>query len=312
MSILKHPDYPGLVDLVVADLKTKESRGFGSFGIHRALLPGQLEELREKMPELIRNTNYVHTVISKMLPSEDINWKADRKAFGAYLERVWGFVRNLEPAFNSLKANTLHQLLSWHRENGNYPKDLFMEYVKMPRSLHYVNPDYLKGQTIEVRNHLVDLNRDFQQVNHCPPVGNDEALLRAFFLHYFIQEATFIPYAKYIRDTWLKPVFAEAKIVNGVGDQEKWFAMLSPAAYQALKERIDIEFAATNPKAVRARRGGVAGRAREERAQTDREGLRDQRAQRLPGHEPGGEHRPEPGRAGGQLRGEARVSRKAP
>ena len=89
--------------------------------------------------------------------------------------------------FNSLKVHVLYRRLDYDLRHGNYPKDLFMEYVKLPRRASYVNPDYLKGETI--RNHVVDLNRDFQQVNHCPPIGNDEALLRAFFLHFFIQEA---------------------------------------------------------------------------------------------------------------------------
>ena len=31
--------------LIAADLRTKESKGFGEFGIHRALLPEQLDEL---------------------------------------------------------------------------------------------------------------------------------------------------------------------------------------------------------------------------------------------------------------------------
>ena len=41
---------------------------------------------------------------------------------------------------------------------------------------------------------------------------------------------------------------AEAKIVSGAADPERWASMLSPTAYQALKDRVDIDLAATNPQ----------------------------------------------------------------
>ncbi|MDQ3625074.1 MAG: hypothetical protein M3463_21780, partial [Verrucomicrobiota bacterium] len=55
------------------------------------------------------------------------------------------------------------------------------------------------------------------------------------------------PYAVWLRDTWLKPLFAEAKIVAGVGDPEQWASLLSPAAFQALKDRVDVDFSPANP-----------------------------------------------------------------
>ena len=41
-------------------------------------------------------------------------------------------------------------------------------------------------------------------------------------------------------------MFAETKIVSGLGDAEKWYSLLPPADYQQLKERIDLDFAYTN------------------------------------------------------------------
>ena len=48
LSRLKRPDLPNLVEIVAADLATKESRGFDEFQIHRALLPEQLDELPDR------------------------------------------------------------------------------------------------------------------------------------------------------------------------------------------------------------------------------------------------------------------------
>ncbi len=55
-------------------------------------------------------------------------------------------------------------------------------------------------------------------------------------------------YDKFINDNFLKQVFAETKILNGIGDMEQWYSMMNPAQYQALKERIDLEFAVTDKR----------------------------------------------------------------
>ena len=56
----------------------------------------------------------------------------------------------------------------------------------------------------------------------------------------------------YIKDDYLKLVFAEAKITGGQGNPEKWYSMISPNQYQQLKDRVDIDFAPTNPKILQS------------------------------------------------------------
>ena len=50
---LKWPDVPGLVELIAADLKSKESRGFGEFPIHRALLARATRCARKAGPDAV-------------------------------------------------------------------------------------------------------------------------------------------------------------------------------------------------------------------------------------------------------------------
>jgi len=50
----------------------------------------------------------------------------------------------------------------------------------------------------------------------------------------------------YVRDTWLKPLWAEALITNGIGEPRALASFLSPTEFQALKERVDVDFALTN------------------------------------------------------------------
>ncbi len=71
LSRLDRPDYDELVDLILADFRTKESRGFGEFNIHRALLLEQMDALLERMPDLRTNTNFIHTYLTKLAPDAD-------------------------------------------------------------------------------------------------------------------------------------------------------------------------------------------------------------------------------------------------
>ena len=76
------------------------------------------------------------------------------------------------------------------------------------------------------RRYQADLNFDYSAVTGFGSIGNDEPLVRAYLMEYFKAESGYEAYAPFILDTYLKPVFAETKIVNGIGDQEKWFSML--------------------------------------------------------------------------------------
>jgi hypothetical protein len=245
LSRLDRPDYKGLVDLILADFRTKESRQFGEFTIHRALLLAQMDELLEKKPDLRTNTNFIHAYLTKLAPDADadVNDPAVREA---HLERMWAFVKDLAPAHNSLKANVLYALLDHQRKTGRYDRSLFLTYVKLPRPAPYMQPRYLQHDS--VRRWPVNLRQDFTGFTRCRPVGDDTPLVRDFLLHFLADEDDYLPWTEWIRDTFVKPLMAEAKIVVGDTDPERWASMLSPTAYQALKDRVDIDLAATNPQ----------------------------------------------------------------
>jgi hypothetical protein len=241
------PDLPGLVPLIAADLASKESRGFGEFPIHRELTIAQLDELRTLVPDLVNNENFIHTRLARLLPDADTNLAADPAAREAYLERAWQFVGNLAPSFNSLKAHLLYQRLVHDRGQGVYDAGRFMSYIKLPRNVPYIRPEWRRDET-EVWKNAADPARDFRPITGLPPIGGDEPLVRDFLLVLLKDAGNFDAFAPYLSDNWLKAVFAETKIVNGIGDPERWASLLGPAAYQALKDRVDVDFdPAANP-----------------------------------------------------------------
>src|SRR5260370_40776451 len=91
-----------------------------------------------------------------------------------------------------------------------------------------------------------DLSADFSGVTLLPIVGADEELVRSYLKHFLVQADSPREFEPYINDVYLRHLFAEVKIENGLGDAEQWASQLPPELFRQLKDRIDIDFAATN------------------------------------------------------------------
>ena len=242
---LVRPDLPNMVELVLADLDFRHSGGFGSIPIHHKLLDDQLTALAKKKRGLLKDDQFVHARLKKLKPGPDVDWQAEPQAKGDYLESLWHFVEALAPAFNALKVHVLYHLLEHGQRRGTFNRKLFELYLTLPRSVSYAEPDYLNRK--DLRDHTVHMGQDFNAVTGLDSVHDDEALVRAFLEHFFVEAHKFKPFDTYIRTSYLKRVFAITKILAGVGDMEEHYSMLDdPSAYQALKERVDIEFAPEN------------------------------------------------------------------
>ena len=246
LSRLQRPDVPNLPQLIIKDLRNKHSRGFGSHNIHRQLTKAQMDELLQLDAGLINNSNFINAYLIKLAPSADTDTRFDLAERGKHLNRIRQFTERLAAAHNSLKANAIYNLLRFQQSQGQYDRVLFMDYLKLPRPVAYINPKYREVQLKRPGISDVNLNADYSRITGLPPIGPDERLVRGFFLHFFRQDADFDQYLPLVRDTYLKQAFAEAKLVNGVGDAERWYSMLSTSQVKALQERIDLDFAPMN------------------------------------------------------------------
>lgn len=252
---LQRPDVPGLVEAIHADLSTRDSGGFGSLAIHRALTLAQLDALVNLMPELGNNTRFVYQRMRKLAPSADVNLDDDDAEREAWLDRTWTYAATLPPAFNTLKARVLFHRLEHDRARGIYDQERFLQYLKLPRQAPYVSPRLL--EQLPASNQLNNLGTDLSEpLLDSPPPRGDESLVRDYFLQLFTRagqaaddvETTLAPWTQYVRESWLKPLYAEAMILAGHGNPERWASLLTPTAYQALKDRVDIEFPASNTR----------------------------------------------------------------
>ena len=183
---LQCPDYAILPQLIVDDLNHPNSPGFGAFGIHRQLLLAQLDECLRLKPDLLNQQNFINAYLAKLQPSADSHWRHDVAERTAYLDRMWAFVSRLAPVYNSLKAHVLYQRLVHDRAQGEYNKERFLTYLRLPRQAPYPAPAFVEKE--ESRRFAADLNADFSGLTLLPPIGSDEPLVRSYLQHFFLEE----------------------------------------------------------------------------------------------------------------------------
>ena len=244
LARLRRPDLPNLVELVAADLAVRGSRGFGHHPVHARMTLAQLDDLLRRVPGLRNEQAFVLAYLAVLVPGDEVDLDTDPIARQAYFERLWAYVGTLEPAHNSLKANVLYNRLRHDLTQGVFDRARFMEYLKLPRQVPTLRTEF--RDRVPHANQFARLNQDFKLIA-LPPVPQEEPLVRRFLLEFFKQDKDFRAFETCLRDDFLKPLFAEAKIVNGIGEPQHWVPLLTPSAYARLKERVDIEFAETNP-----------------------------------------------------------------
>ena len=236
LSRLRRPDYDGLVDLL-----KKDKKGFGSYPVHAQLLKEQLDELAKATPSLLNNAAFIDAYLANLQPGTEVDWLNDLEAREAQLAKIWRFVRRLSPTQNSLKAHVLYHTLATKEQLGDYDRTTFLEYLKLPRRSGIVSREYL--QRIGNSQPQAALDADFRKSTLLNRIGNDEPLIRSYLSHFFVDDPDIKAFSEYLQEDYLKRVFAETKIVNGLGDIEKLSASLPPATFKELRERVDIEFA---------------------------------------------------------------------
>ncbi len=238
---LERPDLPGLQELVLADLQTKASTGFGEFPLHENLLIPQLETLSKAKPDLLLSTKFIHAWLRKLQPSEEVNLATNTAAREQWLTTAYAFVKPLAATFNSLKAHVLYHRLDHDWRRGKPTIDLLQAYLALPWSTPHLSTFKANEQTQP--SDYLKLGGDFQAITGFPNVGADDELVRNYLLH-FLAGAKPVPD---LDQDVVKSIFAEANLTAGTGDEEKLASMVTPAEIERLRDRVDIDFAPTNP-----------------------------------------------------------------
>ena len=239
------PDHPKLVDMLNPYL-SNDVHEFGQFGVHRLLTKQQLLHLANLKPRLMNNGNFINTYLTKIRPNPDVDFQSNRDAQKKHLNELWDFVKRLQPAYNTLKAHVLYHRLVFDRSIGIYDRERFLEYIQLPREAMYIEPKYHRQK--QFQNYKVNFNQNYQSQTLYSRIGNDEPLIRSYLHHFFVEDQDYAEFEKYIHYSYLKRHFAETKIVNGLGDNEKWAGYISAGEFQQLRNRVDLDFVYTSPQ----------------------------------------------------------------
>jgi hypothetical protein len=251
LQLLDSADVPNLVDLVVADLKQPDGDGFGMISIHHRLTLAQLDACAERLPELLANRIFVSEYLARLAPSAAEDWQ-DPAVRLPFLERLQAFADRLPAVWNGIKARALYHRLEFDRTQDVYSRERLLAYLRLPRVAPYVRREYLdkpEFRGVEVKFTDGDaLVVDLPAIRVLAPIGNDEPLVRAFLHRLLADTEGYADFAPYLEESYIREVFAEANILAGTGDQERWHAMIPPARLQALLDRVDIELLPTCPQ----------------------------------------------------------------
>ncbi|MCE9579786.1 MAG: hypothetical protein K8W52_42105 [Deltaproteobacteria bacterium] len=236
--------HPKLVAFLVAELRDKGARGFGSQPVHAQLTLTQLDELCAAMPELRRDGRWIDAVITRLRPAAP-DWRASAEAAAAYFDRLWAFVSGLDPAWTALKAHVLYHRLDHDRHQGHYDRARFMTYLALPRARGYTRQDWLKRFDSAT---IAQPGASFGATD-LAPVSDDEPLVRDY-LYQFLPVEDGKAFGEWLEPSWLDVELAVIRLVSGDPDVERWTAILGPTRLGHLRDRVDLDLAVSNPARI--------------------------------------------------------------
>lgn len=250
--LLEQLDGPWLDDLtamVIAELKSRPSNQRAlDLPIHQQLTLDQLHRVADEVPELAASSEMVAEVLRRLRPSGDQDMHGQPEVLADYLRRVDAYVGQLPPAWNSLKASVLYQMLQSDLAAGRPSRQKLLRYLRLPRQGNIV-PLPRQGIVASDRRDqpAADLSKDYRSLAVLPPIGDERPLVRAYLDHFLAEDESTADFDGLLHSDYLRRVFAEAKLLAGVGPPDRWYEMLSPEHAQTLQRRVELTLAPTNP-----------------------------------------------------------------
>ncbi len=237
---LKRADLPGVVPLLARLYQTPERRPtFGTAAIETLLSRAQLDELLRAVPDLRGNQALAVRYLMTLLPGAETDFGLDPAALATHLAACRDFVLTLPAAQNSLKAHVLYHHLRLQREQGNYPQEDFLTYLRLPRQSH---PILKPGTGLPAGSRYVDAGADFSGATECPPTGDDSELVSDYLQHFLGAAETPELFKDLIEEKRLRHFHARARLLAGA-DPVRWGGALDPAEMQALQKETRISYA---------------------------------------------------------------------
>ncbi|NNE01424.1 MAG: carboxypeptidase regulatory-like domain-containing protein [Pirellulaceae bacterium] len=245
-EFLKRVDGPyieRLDELVIKELKSRNEKNkrFGDLAAHNYLTLAELDRVAAQVPQVADDNTFVSAKLRRMRPDGDSDPSQQPEVRRSYLQRIEAYVRTLPQSYNSLKASASYRLLESNLAAGIYDRDLFMRYLQLPRNSPIIHIEWAR-RPIQKAN----LGENFMDMALLSPIGDEQSLVRTYLEH-FLQDANdTTALEQYLRPEYLRRVFAETKLMAGIGDEQQWYRMLSASERQAIRDSIELRLAPQN------------------------------------------------------------------
>lgn len=242
------PGFPGLVELSARLLQQRRTQSFDAVLAQSAFTLAQLLDLEQRVPRLRDDAKFVEACLSRMQPGSDVDLEGDDAARERWLDELEAFTSKLPAVHASLKAHVLHHRLRHEFARGRVDEARLEAYLRLPRQGALTNPRWIERNA---NTHFVVDGAQF--ATRFAPVGDDQAFLRDAFLQLFATADSYSKWSEFVREEWLRRIFAEAKLMRGEGDLAQWYSLLDdPSYYESFVQRVDLQFAPTQPRSYRA------------------------------------------------------------
>jgi len=239
---INDPAYPGLTKLILKELADKYSGHFGSLAAHNVLTLDQLKELAADRKALLNEERFVQAWLARLAPAGGVNLAENTAERAAWLDRLEGFADSLPPIWNSLRAQVLYARLVHERAEGNYDLVRFKKYVALPCPGRPGVSPKLVGDVRAAE--AVNLSGD--HVQGLAPIGSDADLVRDYLEHFLAEAESPDAFEAWFDRDWLRRIHAEARILAGKDQPEKWAQLLGAGALRELRDRVELNFAPQN------------------------------------------------------------------
>ena len=236
------PYLDALDELVIQELRSRneKDRRFGDRRAHRWLTLAELDQVAKEVPAIADDKDFVSAKLALLRPGADSDISQEPSERLAYLNRVESYVRTLPPSYNSLKAAATYRLLEANLASDVYDRKLFLRYLELPRNSPIIHRHW------NGRSNRANLSDDFLGMALLPAVGDEQAVVR-MHLEHFLQNANDTKeFSQYLRPDYLSQVFAETKLILGLGNSEDWYAMLTASQRQAIRDSVELRLTSQN------------------------------------------------------------------
>ncbi len=245
-EFLKRVDGPyisGLDQLVISELNSRadKDRRFGDLAAHNFLTLAELQTVGNRVKAVADDNAYVQAVLRRLRPDADSDPSQQVDVRLDYLKRVEAYVRTLPPSYNSLKASSAYRLLEANLAADEFDRELFLRYLQLPRSSPIVHPVWAR-RPIQKAN----LSDNFMDLAMLPPIVDEQPLVRTYLEHFLKDAANADAFSEYLQPEYLRRVFAETKLLNGVGAEDQWYKLLSASQRQAIRDATELRLAPQN------------------------------------------------------------------